>query len=422
MSETSSDPPEKPSECPTEGNEDVYRATSDDVQPSHFDIENMKILFVQDNTNFDPPDEGKKLDDAMQTVEIPQDFDHILQIPDGEDKKRTENGKLIKTKPLLFLTFDLQNTFALPKAYIGHYYYKQKLSCYNLTGYCSLNNTVYNAIRHEYICGRARTHIANAIVKILKAVICDNLNLKKVILWSDSCVPQNRNSIFPFAMQNFLNSEDSGNLELIEHKYSEPGHGNLQGIDCAHSCIERFIKHLEIWSPLTLIRILIHMPTTWRKKFKVMQMQLSNYMDYQKSSSLLNYQVLPYSKVKRIVYDKNSIMNIKFSESFEGNLKKIKVIPKKNTRRDRITTENTMLTVNRLTDLNIGLTEEKKKAITEMLLRMPEIEREFYHAILSKPAKKKEMKKRKIMHPKIEKFSYFPFHFVFLIRAAMDLN
>ncbi|KAG5883677.1 hypothetical protein JTB14_014665 [Gonioctena quinquepunctata] len=105
---------------------------------------------------------------------------------------------------------------------------------------------VYNAIWHEMICGRSGVHLAKALIRILKSVVNDNPKLKRIILWSDSCVPQNRNSIMSFALQHFLNSPDSKNLKVIGQKFSEPGHGTEQEIDLAHSCIERYIRHSEI--------------------------------------------------------------------------------------------------------------------------------------------------------------------------------
>lgn len=121
---------------------------------------------------------------------------------------------------------------------------------------------MYNAIWHELICGRSDV-------------------LEKIILWSNSCVPQNRNSLLSFTLQHFLLSPDSGNLKVIEQKFREPGHGNIQEIDAADSCIERFIKHTEIWSPLSLIRTLLKIPDTWKLRFVVVQMTPSDHKNYQ---------------------------------------------------------------------------------------------------------------------------------------------
>ena len=59
-------------------------------------------------------------------------------------------------------------------------------------------------------------------MKILENIVKDIPCISKIILWSDSCVPQNKNSIISLALLNFLKSEDSGKIEIIEQKISEP--------------------------------------------------------------------------------------------------------------------------------------------------------------------------------------------------------
>ena len=104
--------------------------------------------------------------------------------------------------------------------------------------------------------GRSGNNIASAVVKISKNIVKDIPYISKIILWSDSCVLRNKNSIMSLALLNFLKSENSGKIEIIEQKLSEPGHGNLKEIDAAHSVIERYTKNLEIYSPIGLIRVL----------------------------------------------------------------------------------------------------------------------------------------------------------------------
>ena len=79
---------------------------------------------------------------------------------------------------------------------------------------------------------------------MLKNIVKDIPYINKIILWSDSCVPLNKNSIMSLALLNFLKPVDSEKFEIIEQKFSEPGHGNLQEIDTAHGVIECYIKHL----------------------------------------------------------------------------------------------------------------------------------------------------------------------------------
>lgn len=70
--------------------------------------------------------------------------------------------------------------------------------------------------------------LASSLTKILQAVFLDNPHLTKLILWSDSCVPQNRNSIMSVAIATFIKSHP--NIEQIEMKFSTPGHSCVQFI------------------------------------------------------------------------------------------------------------------------------------------------------------------------------------------------
>lgn len=134
----------------------------------------------------------------------------------------------------------MENVFKVPRSNASIVYYKRKFSVLNLT--VVLNKIVYNAMWDESLCGREGVHIANALVTILKEIVEDNPLLEHLTLWSDSCVPQNRNSIMSTAIQYFLNSSASKNLKQIDQKFSESGHGLVQEVDSAHSIIERFLR------------------------------------------------------------------------------------------------------------------------------------------------------------------------------------
>ena len=56
--------------------------------------------------------------------------------------------------------------------------------------------------------GRAGNDIASAFIQILKKVGNDHPNITKIICWSDSCVPQNRNSHISEAILDFLYAQE----------------------------------------------------------------------------------------------------------------------------------------------------------------------------------------------------------------------
>lgn len=119
--------------------------------------------------------------------------------------------------------------------------------------------------------------------------------ITKLILWLDSCVPQNKNYVMSTALKCFLKSDDAKNLRIVEQKFSEPGRGNLQEVDAAYSVIERFVRKLEIFSPLGLIRWLCKIPKN-KLEFKIIQMQTNDFLNYQlAASAAFKYSLVPYS-------------------------------------------------------------------------------------------------------------------------------
>jgi len=71
-----------------------------------------------------------------------------------------------------------------------------------MTGHLTVNSkkTVYCAIWNEALVGRSGNDIASAIESILNKVTSENPTIQHIITWSDSCVPQNRNSILSTAI------------------------------------------------------------------------------------------------------------------------------------------------------------------------------------------------------------------------------
>ncbi|KAF2883729.1 hypothetical protein ILUMI_22445 [Ignelater luminosus] len=71
--------------------------------------------------------------------------------------------------------------------------------------------------------------IASALIRILKEIVKDHAEIKELTLWSDSCTPQNRNSLVSYAIAHFMTKQNT--LEKVILKYSTPGHSCVQEID-----------------------------------------------------------------------------------------------------------------------------------------------------------------------------------------------
>ena len=117
----------------------------------------------------------------------------------GKLETKTERDNDRKNNEQFTICFDLQNVFALPKADVSNFFYRRKLNVYHMTAHCSGDKRGYGALWHEGQNGRSGNDIASSVMQLLDVIVennGDDPRIKHIILWSDSCVPQNRNSIY----------------------------------------------------------------------------------------------------------------------------------------------------------------------------------------------------------------------------------
>ena len=83
--------------------------------------------------------------------------------------------------------------------------------------------------------GRSGRDITSALNKILTQLAIE-YEFTELILWSDSCVPQNWYAFISSAVQHFLHNYP--NIKKMIKKYSVPGRSCVQEVDNAHGVIE----------------------------------------------------------------------------------------------------------------------------------------------------------------------------------------
>lgn len=297
-------------------------------------------------------------------------------------RNRRQSDRELKEK--VVLSFDLQNVLTCPKAEVSKFFYKSKLSVYNLTAHLSLNNQVYCAIWSENLMGRKGTDIASAVCKLLSQVMSDHPEIQHITLWSDSCVPQNRNSIISFALSQFL--WQTKNLESITIRYSTPGHSCVQEVDAVHSAIERILSKVEYYSPLSLIRILLKVNR--HKPYKVIQMKLSDFKNYQYLSSQIQYEKIPFSKVTTLHFSKATPNKVFYKTShMSDQVTECQLLKNEASMKSLLDDEA------RPSTSPTELPSNKIESIRFMLKWMPLVDQEFYMAAI--PQLKLHSKKKK---------------------------
>lgn len=173
---------------------------------------------------------------------------------------------------------------------------------YNLTAYKSLGKNKICVIWPETLRGRSGNDLANALLKFLEKVTNLHPSIKHTITWSDSCVLQNRNSIMSFVVTRFLLQNTS--VETVTMKYSIAGHSCIPEVDNIHSKSEKVLRVSDVWSPLSLIRILLRIDQ--RKPFQAIQMKNMILEFHSAAKNLIGYKKVPYTKIRILQFKKET--------------------------------------------------------------------------------------------------------------------
>ncbi|XP_039954189.1 uncharacterized protein LOC120770666 [Bactrocera tryoni] len=162
------------------------------------------------------------------------------------DKELSRQDKSVK-----MFSFDLQQCLPTPYLKASMFFYKRPLWTFNLTIHDGATNKANCYIWHEAIAKRGANDIGSCIYKCLASLSND---VKHVILYSDSCTGQNRNSYICAMFAKVL--EDHPTIETIDHKFLVVGHTHLE-CDTVHAQIEKkkkytsvSIQHPHDWSNL----------------------------------------------------------------------------------------------------------------------------------------------------------------------------
>ena len=170
-------------------------------------------------------------------------------------------------------TMDLQSTLLCPMLKASAIYYKKKLVVHNFTlynlktkdGYCYL----WNEVEGHVTANEFATIIYNFLDT--EANICAG---EEVILFSDGCSYQNRNSTLANALLHLSNKK---NITIIQ-KYLVSGHTQME-CDSMHSAIERKLRNREIYSPACYISAC---KEACKKPYKVKYLRHNFFLNFSK--------------------------------------------------------------------------------------------------------------------------------------------
>lgn len=142
------------------------------------------------------------------------------------------------------ITYDLQSVLYTPCSEVSTLYYKRKLAVYNFTVYdgATKPGNGYCFMWTEVDGNRGSIEIGSCLLEYLHSLPS---TVKSVTMYSDTCGGQNRNQFIAGAL---LHSVKHTSLEVIEQKFLESGHTNME-VDSMHATIERAKKNKTVFIP-----------------------------------------------------------------------------------------------------------------------------------------------------------------------------
>lgn len=189
----------------------------------------------------------------------------------------------------------------------------------------------YCAVWPESLIGRSGNEMASAVHRLLKVILVDHPECRHLILWSDSCVPQNRNSIMAYSLQFLLDL--CPQLCTITQRFCEPGHSSIQDVDNLHNIIGRFLTDdLDIHSPISLVRFLNTLKPNGKPMY-IHNMVKEDFLDFNALASSGAYGKVKFGKTKEIKYSAANLTTVGFRTTFtESSLTMVEVLARKKLR------------------------------------------------------------------------------------------
>lgn len=208
-----------------------------------------------------------------------ENYQHHVELKNLAREEKSKDKEKAKTGITHTVTADLQAVKLCPYLTASALYFKTKLAVHNFTIYNIGTNEVTCYWFDETACDLKATTYATFFVNYLTEVL--EKDVKDVIIWTDGCTAQNRNSVVSNALLRLAVQKNV----TITQKYLEKGHTQME-VDSVHSVIERKLKNVEIFLPSQYASL-----TKEARKnpfpYKVVQPDHTFFKDY----SLKEYQV-----------------------------------------------------------------------------------------------------------------------------------
>jgi hypothetical protein len=208
-----------------------------------------------------------------------------------------------------------------PHGDVNMFYYKRKLSVYNLTVYNLGTGSGNCFMWDETVAGRGSCEIGSCILSFL--LTCSRNGAREVTLYSDNCGGQNRNR---FIVCMYVYALMKTELQIIRHVFLEKGHTQNEN-DSIHATIESAKKHSGFIYVPSQYYTLARSARKTKDQYVVKEMDRCDFYDFKHmAKSLKNFEVdernetLKWGKIRQIMIDQDALckLHYKYEHSADG--------------------------------------------------------------------------------------------------------
>ena len=227
-----------------------------------------------------------------------------------QHKKNDKQRAIDLSESVRSINFDLQKVLQTPQMKVSNMYYNRKLATYNFTVYDMTSKEAKCFMWHEGLAKRGSNEIASFVYRYMKDM---PQSVQEINFFSDTFGGQQRNSNFSmmclFSVQNFP-------LKIINHKYFESGHSQMEG-DSVHSTIERATKNLDVYTPNDWCSA-VRMAKRTEPRYEVIEANTSDVFAFKSIADEFFVNCNLADDGKKCVLVKGNVVSISSRRSFEN--------------------------------------------------------------------------------------------------------
>ncbi|CAB3255049.1 unnamed protein product [Arctia plantaginis] len=198
---------------------------------------------------------------------------HVKRKQEANAEKAEDKKKAEQDHSYMSVNFDMEAVLYSPLLLGKPVFYKRKIACFNFTVFDTATKQGYCYKWPEYEGNRGANEVSTCLNLFLKQV---PTHVSHVVLHSDCCPGQNRNSILLYMLMTLQSSNDC-TIDVIDLKFLEPGHTHME-CDNMHAAIERASESARIFIPDDWNNVIILAVKT--KPYKLHLLTHENFIDF----------------------------------------------------------------------------------------------------------------------------------------------